>query len=130
MKASFVRNAAVAIQVALALSCGGAAADPTLLKGDEITAKLGGNTLSGTQDGKAWTEYFLQDGAVRGIWGGERYTGAWSIKGDQLCETYPKDPSSNFCDAVSVDGDTIHYLKPDGHEDGKATFASGNPKTL
>jgi hypothetical protein len=130
MKTALVRSIGIAILLSVGLAGGAALADPVALKGDQITAKLKGNTLSGTEDGKSWTEYFLPDGAVRGIWGGDRYSGKWSIKGDQLCEEYPGDPSSNFCDTVSMDGDTLHYQKPDGSDDGEAKFASGNPKNL
>ena len=52
---------------------------------DEIRRAIIGNTVSGTEDGKPYSEYFLADGHLRGVGPEGPYSGEWRISGRELC---------------------------------------------
>lgn len=96
------------------------------LTGEEIKAKVVGNTFTGTSaKGFRYTEYLSPNGRIKG---GE-YFGYWSIRDDKLCLDYDPTNDSDGCWAVALVGDTLSWL-----EDGKVLSTSkllqGNPKGL
>ena len=52
----------------------------------QIRQAIIGNTVSGTEDGKPYTEYFLPDGHLRGMAPDGPYAGEWRISGRKFCE--------------------------------------------
>ena len=53
---------------------------------DQIHQAIVGNTISGTEDRKPYTEYFLPDGNLRGVDPEGPYACEWRITGRELCE--------------------------------------------
>ena len=68
------------------MSLSGASFAAVLATEDQICQAIAGNTISGTEDGKPYTEYFLPDGSLRGVGPEGPYSGEWRINGRELCE--------------------------------------------
>jgi hypothetical protein len=98
-----------------------AAADWKALKGDEITALLSGNTVKSS----SFTEFYASDGTVRGVEGGEKYSGSWRIEGDKLCVHFPQ---FNYKDCMTVQKDGTAYRMVAKDKKPKITVVSGNPE--
>lgn len=90
------------------------------LSGDEITALIAGNTVTGSMSsGQQYAEFYAEDGTIHG----DGYTGTWSIDGDAMCFDYGEDPT---CYHVTADGQSVQWLL-DGEVDGTGTVREGNP---
>ena len=108
-----------------------------ILTGVEIRAVVVGNSISGADKDGAFTEFLDRSGAIKGISGLGRYSGAWRITGDQICFYYydlePGDPNANKwdCNSVTLDNGNIYWS--DEVDDGDpvdASLVAGNPKGL
>ena len=87
-------------------------------------------TYRGSSDGKPYTEYYAADGSLRGISGGEAYSGSWKVVEDKLCFTYPTaDASEIECYAVFKNGDSLTWIDSNGRVV-EATYVEGNPDGL
>lgn len=108
----FALAAVVALIAAPAL-----AAD--LASGDEISAAVTGNTITGgMSDGTAYAEFYDADGTIKA----DGYTGAWSIEGDAMCFDYGE---GKGCWGVAIDGDMVTWMN-EGASEGTGTITSGN----
>lgn len=93
------------------------------LSGNEITALIAGNTITGSMSsGDQYAEFYAKDGTIHG----DGYTGSWSIDGDTMCFDYGEGPD---CYHVSADGQAIEWIV-DGEVDGTGTVRDGNPLDL
>ncbi len=102
----------------------------TLMTEDEIRSKIIGNTLTGTDYGKKWWEFYVPDGKIKGLWDRERYRGKWSLDGPVMCFDYAG-TGYDGCWTMSLDGNTVHYYKPTGElDDPPDELLPGNTKGL
>jgi len=110
---------ALALAAALAaVSTAALAAD--LATGDQITAAISGKTVQGSMsDSGAYTEFYAEDGTIRG----NGYTGTWSVTDSEMCFAYGEEPS---CWGVVLDGSNVSWIK-DGESGGTGTIVDGNP---
>jgi hypothetical protein len=106
---------------------------------EQIRLAIIGNTVSGTEDGRAYTEYFLPDGQIRGVDPEGPYSGEWRISGRKLCERYfaqrteeaisdDGSPSDWECMGVEIVGSRFAWVV-DG-ERYEARRVTGNPDNL
>ncbi|SEA84906.1 hypothetical protein [Rubrimonas cliftonensis] len=88
--------------VALA-ACAARAQSP--LDGERIRAVVSGKTIAGGMlDGGPYSEFYGEDGVIRG----EGYTGAWTVEGDAMCFDYGEGPD---CWSVGLSGDEILWIR-------------------
>jgi hypothetical protein len=108
-----------------------AAASAPKLTGPEIAQVISGNSLNGvTNKNESWSEYYQENGTIRGTMSGSNYEGAWRVEGDKLCFDY-RDDSYDGCDSVAVQGNKMYFLGEDGSLSGRpATLSEGNPFDL
>jgi len=98
---------------------------------EEIRQALVGNTVSGTDDGKAYAEYYRPDGYVYGEDPEGPYVGEWRIAGREFCTRYfDEDHSIGAweCKAIDISGSRFAWI-----EDGdryEASLVPGNPNKL
>lgn len=106
---------------------------------DQIRQAIVGNTISGTEDGKPYAEYFLADGNLRGVGPDGPYAGEWRINGRELCErsfaqraddAAPDEgsPSDWECMGVEITGSGFAWIV-DG-ERYQARRVPGNPNNF
>ncbi len=121
------------------MSLSGASFAAVLATEDQIRQAIAGNTISGTEDGKPYTEYFLPDGSLRGVGPEGPYSGEWRINGRELCErsfaqrddeAAPNEgsPSDWECMGVEITGSGFAWVV-DG-ERYEARRLPGNPNKL
>jgi len=121
------------------MSLSGASFAAVLATEDQIRQAIAGNTISGTEDGKPYTEYFLPDGSLRGVGPEGPYSGEWRINGRELCErsfaqrddeAAPNEGSLSDweCMGVEITGSAFAWVV-DG-ERYPATRLPGNPNKL
>jgi hypothetical protein len=102
----------------------------------EIRQAIIGNTVSGIEDGKSYTEYFQPDGHIHGQEPEGPYVGEWRIDGPSFCVRYfdKEDEAGSGsigaweCMGVEIQGSLFAWIK-DG-ERYKAQLVPGNPKKL
>ena len=128
--------AALLLPLALLLSTGTlraeefvAPAGVTLLNEKQIRAEIIGNTLTGSGGSSRWTEYYLTNGVIKGVSGGDRYGGDWTVSGPVMCWNYQGD-EYDACGTMSRDGDKVLFYSRDGEPTGSATLSEGNDKGL
>jgi hypothetical protein len=106
---------------------------------EQIRLAVIGSTVSGTEDGKPYTEYFLPDGQIRGMDPEGPYSGEWRISGRKLCERYfaqrtdeaipgEGSPSDWECMGVEITGSRFAWVV--GGERYEARRMTGNPDNL
>jgi hypothetical protein len=112
------------------LSLTSASLGAVLTTEEQIRLAIIGNTVSGTEDGKPYTEYFLPDGHLRGVDPEGPYSGEWRISGRRLCERYFDEGSSSDweCMGVEIVGSRFAWIV-DG-ERYEARRIAGNPNNL
>ena len=124
------RNRAMALAAALgllAIGARGAAADEVrILSGEEILSMIIGNTVDG-QMGTTFTEYYRNDGVIKGMSGEGRYDGHWYIKDDMLCFEYDQ-PFG--CRKIGLFGDSVSFITETGETDGTGRLLADNPDNL
>ncbi len=102
----------------------------------EIRQAIIGNTVSGIEDGKSYTEYYQLDGHIHGLEPEGPYVGEWRIAGPSFCVRYfdkEDDEGSGStgaweCMGVEIQGSLFAWIK-DG-ERYKAQLVPGNPNKL
>ena len=97
----------------------------------QIRQAIIGNTVSGTEDGKPYTEYFLPDGHLRGMGPDGPYAGEWRISGRNFCERSFDDGSYGGweCMGVEIVGSRFAWIDEDGKRY-EARRVAGNPNNL
>ena len=92
------------------------------LSGDEIKTAIAGSTLRATVlGGDVYEEYFAPDGSMTMAGDDGVYDGIWYIVGDTICMELSF-PSNDGCWSVTVDGDAITLIGPDGEVDYEKTI--------
>jgi hypothetical protein len=107
----------------------------------EIRHAIVGNTISGTEEGKPYTEYYQPDGYIHGQEPEGSYVGEWRIAGRNFCVRYfdkgegadrEEEGSGSIgaweCMGVDIQGSLFAWIK-DG-ERYKAQLIPGNPNKL
>jgi hypothetical protein len=100
---------------------------------DEIRQAVVGNTISGMEDGKSYTEYYQPDGHIHGLDPEGPYVGEWRIAGRNICVRYfDEDGKGSIgawdCMGVDVKGSIFAWIT-DG-ERYEAHLVPGNPNKL
>ncbi len=114
-----LRTAAIAASLAVAAAAAGVAHAQEPLSGERIRAVVSGKTISGGMlDGGPYTEFYGEDGAIRG----EGYVGAWTVEGDAMCFDYGEGPD---CWTVGLSDGEILWIK-DGEVLGTGRAVDGN----
>ena len=82
----------------------------------QIRQAIIGNTISETEDGQPYAEYFLPDGHLRGLAPDGPYTGEWRISGRSLCErSFDEHSVSEWeCSRVEIVGSHFAWIDEDG----------------
>ena len=98
-----------------------------LLSGPQILERVAGNTLEGRRlDTGAFIEYYSLEGQVLA----QNYEKAWHVEGDKLCFQHASFRSGERdlgdCYRLSLVGDELQWLDPDGKFDGHAQVLPGN----
>jgi hypothetical protein len=107
----------------------------------EVRHAIIGNTISGTEDGKPYTEYYQPDGYIHGQESEGSYVGEWRIAGRNFCVRYfnrgegpdrDEDGSGSIgaweCMGVDIQGSLFAWIKEG--ERYKAQLVPGNPNKL
>jgi hypothetical protein len=104
---------AAAFAVALA---GAASAEDPWMTIDEMQAQVVGKGVKGKDAGRNYTEYYLPDGTIEGVWGGEQYDGKWLFYEGQMCFDY-EGSAYDECWYLAIEGDQLVYYDKDGNRD-------------
>lgn len=76
------------------------------LSGEQIRQALIGHTITGTEDGEAYSEYLNPNGTISGRSPSGAYAGKWRITDDEICFIY--DDSKGWdCNEVKLRGSEI-----------------------
>ena len=105
------------------------------LTGDEVKAKLIGNTVTGfsVDSGVSFTVFYPAYGKIlgeAGPWGMFTDEGVWVIRDKLYCVTWESWSSEELCFSVYIDGDAISWVKPGGELLSTDTLIPGNPADL
>jgi hypothetical protein len=98
---------------------------------DKIRQVFAGNTISGTEGGKAYVEFFHHNGRISGEASDGKYSGNWQVSHGRVCLSYEKGNGRRTpwdCSNISVNGSRIVWIA-----EGKKFFsalARGNPRGL
>jgi hypothetical protein len=99
------------------------AAAQDLATGDAIRAAISGKTVQGAMtDTGAYTEFYAEDGTIRG----SGYTGTWTVQDNAMCFDYGEGAD---CWGVKLSGDAVTWVK-DGADLGTGTIVAGNPNNF
>ena len=106
-----------------------------LLSADDIKKEIVGNTITGIEKGKSYTEYLKPDGTISGSEQAGAYNGAWRLEGDRICVTYDPDEDATSkehqwdCSPLARRGDDLFWSDSVASDDpAEATLIPGNPK--
>ena len=107
----------------------------------QVRQAIVGNTISGIEDGKPYTEYYQPDGYIHGLEPDGLYVGEWRTTGRSFCVRYfdkgegadrEEQGSGSIgpweCMGVEINGSFFAWVQ-DG-ERYKAQLVRGNPKKL
>ena len=98
---------------------------------DQLRKAVIGNTVSGVEDGKSYTEYFRSDGFIHGEDHEGPYVGEWRIAGPEICTRYfEEDHSMSAWECAGVDIDGSHFAWTKDGERNAAQLLPGNPDKL
>ena len=102
------------LAAALAVCWGPGHADQRKLSGPQIKEMLEDGTVSGIQNGQAWTQDFRKGGMTVYRADGESPSeGRWRAKADQFCSQWP--PARAWvCYDIIREGDGILFVPADG----------------
>ena len=111
--------------------------DPTngsanLLSETEIRAKIIGNTMTefSTRQGTQWTELYLQDGTIEGVYSGDRgFIAEWHLDGSRMCWDYSPGTEFDGCWPLALNGREVVFYE-DKKVLGRAQLLQDNPKGL
>jgi hypothetical protein len=102
-----------------------------MLSGQQIRGSIIGNTLTGVEDGEAYTEFLRSDGSISGRSKSGRYSGSWRISGNQLCFLYKGNKRKAWdCSFVTLHGSRIVWSSKGGGNRSVSTLRRGNPRGL
>jgi hypothetical protein len=104
-------------------------ADVTQLSGDGIVQRLVGNSVTWSEDGDCFVEYYGGDGAVAGRKSGETYSAKWRIDGDFMCFDYGPG-SANVCWSLMKSGEDVYWLPLSGDAALKTKLVQGEDPKL
>ena len=124
-----MRAAMFGLAVLLSLTSQNSAA--VLTTEDQIRQAVIGNTVSGVEDGKSYTEYFRPDGYIHGQDLEGPYAGEWRIAGREICTRYFEEDHSISaweCMGVEVNGSHLVWLQNGEHYE--AQLVPGNPNEM
>jgi len=111
----WITTSAVAIAVGFTLTGAAFAEDPWMTV-EEMQEQVVGKGVKGKDSGRNYTEFYLADGTIDGVWGGEHYDGKWLFYEDQMCFDY--DGSAyDECWYLAIEGDQLVYYDKDGVRD-------------
>ncbi len=86
-----------------------------------------GNSISIKFEGEDRTEFYMENGTVKGLQGATLFSGKWTFEDGRACVVFPEyDPD---CYRVEVDGDVVNFKDKSGNGM-RWTMAKGNPKKL
>lgn len=94
--------------VALLAAAFSTAAAAQSLSGEQIRNALIGHTISGVEDGEAYSEHLNADGTISGRSPSGDYSGRWRITRDEICFRYDDDEDWD-CNEVSLRGNKITW---------------------
>lgn len=98
---------------------------------DEIRHAIIGNTVSGTEDGKPYAEYYRPDGNVHGEEPEGPYVGEWRITGREFCTRYfEEDHSVSAWECKGVDVSGSHFAWVEDGDRYEARLVLGNPNKM
>ena len=103
------------------------------LSGDDAASLISGNTLTGWRNGNPFTEYYDEDGTVRGTSNNAFYTGIWTVDDDRLCVDYEFGSVTDYdgCATAMVPRSGEIVLQDDAGTEIRAyEFEVGNPADL
>lgn len=122
-----------------------AAEEFNFLTKEEFLAEFAGNTVTGKDDGKTYYELMLESGSIKGIWGGDRYSGNWCFEGNssgkcwgdmvagdpvmKVCLDY-EGSDYDGCYRVARDGDKFLFVDDSLDIKYTDTILRGNPENL
>jgi hypothetical protein len=92
------------------------------LSGTQIRQALVGKTISGIENGEAYSEYLSPDGAISGRSSSGVYSGRWRILDNEICFLYEEDAGRGGkwdCNEVRLRGNQIIW------EDNSTATVSG-----
>lgn len=91
-----------------------------ILKQEDLERAVVGNTISGYSLNKLeWSQYYAPDGTL--YENGSPTDTKYKIKNDKICHN--EGTSSEWCMAISQDGDHLKFINPDGDLMGEFTDA-------
>ena len=86
-----------------------------------------GNSISIRFEGEDRTEFYMENGTVKGLNGSTLFSGKWTFEDGRACVVFPEyDPD---CYRVEVDGDVVNFKDKSGNGM-RWIMAKGNPKKL
>lgn len=133
-----MRSAMISLAVLLCLSSAAALAaerelpdDVTVMTEAELRSAIIGNTVTGFVGGTPWSEYYLPNGVIQGVEGGERYVGRWTISGPWLCFDYDG-TEDDGCSTLARSGNNVRFYDEDGDSGDYSTaeILQGNAQGL
>jgi hypothetical protein len=89
--------------------------------------RLVGNSIAGTEDGKALVEFYAADGTAKSMMDNQISTGNWTLEGEAICFKYSGVPKECYRIEVFGDAATFYNEKGDG---GRYAILKGNPHGL
>ncbi len=98
---------------------------------EEIRQAIIGNTVSGTEDGKPYTEYYGPDGYVHGEDAEGPYVGEWRVAGREFCtRCFDEDHSVSAWECKGIDIAGPHFAWIEDGDRYTARLVRGNPNKL
>ncbi len=96
----------------------GAVAEERPITGAEITELLAGKVVTGSRNGRGWSQTFDKDGATVYTQNGDQPSpGRWTIRGNQYCSLWPPSPKWDCYDMTADPASTpvsVTWIYPDG----------------
>lgn len=91
-----------------------AVAEPVKIDGPAIEKALSGQSVTGNQDGRGWSQDFRADGStVYREANRDASPGYWRVQGDQYCSKWP--PSDSWdCYDMAMEGGEILFIPDRG----------------
>jgi hypothetical protein len=134
----YLHRAALVVGLAGALAVSGCSSSGSVknegapLNAEEIKTVLVGNSVVGENWDGPFTVYFPIYGIMRGVRAGHyKDMGTWRTEADSICGTWENWwGSMERCWGISLDGETVSWLRPDSDTSEKAKLVEGNPYGL
>ncbi len=113
-----IRVTACVLAVAVWALPAGSEAGEGPINGAEIVEVLAGKTVTGSRNGRGWTQTFGKDGGTVFVLNGDQPSpGRWKVSGDQYCSLWPPSPKWD-CYGMTADLAAspvpVTWVYPDG----------------